>query len=468
MMGVKSMVDVQDVTALSADEVATPPPPADTRTIRRRVFDLAGPVIGENFLETLLGIIDTLLVAGLGAVAIAGIGNALQVMFFLISALSALAIGSSVLVAQAFGAGDMGKASELARQSILWSLICSVPLSILGWMFAGSIISVFGVEPEVATISTQYLEVTLATVIVLVALFIGGGVLRGVGDGRTPMVVTAIANAINVALAYGLIYGHWGLPNLGPVGSAWATFIARAIALVLLLAVLWRGRNGITIRGGSWRPQFGVARQVLNIGVPAAMEQVLISGAFFALTVLVARLGTDTLAAYRISFTALSFSFLPGIGFAIAATALVGQSIGAKRLEEGGQAARVATWWGVIWMSAIGLIFLVFAEPIMRQFSDQADVVQAGAAGLRVVALAQPFWAILFVQEGALRGTGNTRYPLVVGGGSIWLSVLIAFVLLNTVGGALMSIWVAFLITSPIVAVLMWRRFARTLREYKG
>src|SRR5207249_5875124 len=95
----------------------------EAHELRRRVWGLAGPVIGENFLETLLGIVDTLLVAGLGAVAIAGVGSALQIMFFLISALSALAIGSAVLVAQAVGAGDIARAGRLGRQSLLWSVL---------------------------------------------------------------------------------------------------------------------------------------------------------------------------------------------------------------------------------------------------------------------------------------------------------------------------------------------------------
>src|SRR5215470_2943615 len=243
----------------------------EARALRRRVWGLAGPVIGENFLETLLGIIDTLLVASLGAVAIAGVGGALQVMFFLISALSALAIGSSVLVAQAIGAGDIARAGRLGRQSLIWSVLFSIPLSVGGFLLSGPIIGLFGLEPEVAQIGVQYLQVTMGTVVVLVALFIGSGVLRGAGDTRTPLRVTALANLVNVPLAYGLISGHFGLPALGPVGSAWATFLARALALVLLLAALWRGRGGVTIGGGgSWRPDFGVARQVLSIGIPAA------------------------------------------------------------------------------------------------------------------------------------------------------------------------------------------------------
>src|SRR5262245_32426796 len=284
---------VSKLTTPEPQASAAPAASREARELRRRVWGLAGPVIGENFLETLLGIVDTLLVAGLGAVALAGVGGALQVMFFLISALSALAIGSSVLVAQAIGAGDIARAGRLGRQSLIWSVLFSIPLSACGLLLSRPIIGLFGLEPQVAQIGVQYLQVTMGTVVVLVALFIGSGVLRGAGDSRTPLRVTALANLVNVVLAYGLISGHFGLPALGPVGSAWATFLARALALVLLLAALWRGRGGVTIGGGgSWRPDFRVARQVLGIGIPAALEQVLATAAFLALALVVARLGT--------------------------------------------------------------------------------------------------------------------------------------------------------------------------------
>ena len=161
----------------------------------------------------------------------------------------------------------------------------------------------------------------------------------------------------------------------------------------------------------------------------------------------------------------MSLSFLPGIGFGIAATALVGQSVGARRLDEGGAAARVATTWAVIWMSAIATLLLIFAPQVMRLFSDDPAVIGAGSLGLRVVALAQPFWAVLFVQSGALRGTGNTSFPLKVTGGGIWISVGLAALLIATVGGGLASVWAAFLVVAPAMALIMWRRFQRTVAE---
>jgi putative MATE family efflux protein len=241
-----------------------PAAPSEPSVLRRRVLGLAGPVIGENLLETMLGIVDTVLVARLGASATAGVGSAQQLMWFLICVLSALAIGSSVLVAQAVGAGDTQRAGRLARQSLIWSALLSIPLAIGGLLLSRTVVGIYGLAPEAAAISVSYLHVTMGTVVVLVGLFIGGGVLRGAGDTRTPMRVTAIANLVNVGLAYGMIYGHFGLPALGAVGSAWATFLARALALALLLAALWRGRGGVKIRGWSgWRPNGQILTSVL-------------------------------------------------------------------------------------------------------------------------------------------------------------------------------------------------------------
>ena len=367
------------------------------------------------------------------------------------------------------GAKDTASASRLGRQSLLWSVLLSLPLAASGFFLAHPLTRVFGLAPDVTEIGASYLQVTMGTVVVLVALIIGGGVLRGAGDTKTPMIVTAIANVVNIALAYGLIYGHAGLPKLGAVGSAWATFAARTLALVLLLIVLWRGRNGVRIGGGgNWRPDWSVVRQVLSLGVPASLEQLINATAFLFLTVLVARLGTDTLAAQRISMTALSFSFLPGFGFGTAATTLVGQSVGARRVRVGAAAARIATAAAVLWMSAIGLVAFVLARPIMAQFTSDPDVIRIGAEGLRVVALSQPFWAVGIVLSGALRGAGDTRYPLLIGTSGIWVAVGLVWVFLTYFHGGLGMVWAAFLVTSPITAFLTWRRFSHRLREVEA
>lgn len=439
-------------------------PPSDLPALRRRVINLAWPVISENFMQTLLGIADTIMVARLGPEALAGVGAAIQLMFFVISALSATSVGSSVLVAQAYGAHNLRHASQLAKQSLVWSLFISIPLVLTGLFAAEPLIGIFGMEPEVTAIGIDYLRVTMGTVFVLTLSLLGGGVLRGVGDSRTPMVISLLANVINVVVGYVLIFGALGMPELGAVGSAWGTFVARAIGFGILFAVMWRGVNGISIRGADgWLPDFTLARQILKIGIPAAAEQMLNSVAFLSMSIVVAHLGTLALAAHRIAMNAMSISFLPGMGFAIAATALVGQSIGARRYEEGQAVARIATTWAAIWMGALGVVFFAVPELVLRIFTDDPEVMAQGAAGLRAIALTQPFMAINMVQAGALRGTGDSQYPLRVGTTSIWVAVILGWLLNRWLGGGLATIWGAFLVTSPINALLLWRRFRSSI-----
>ncbi len=440
--------------------------------MRRRVFSLAWPIIAENGLETMLGIVDTILVShlALSAVALAGVGSAVQVMQILLSALAALSIGASVLVAQAIGARNLTRASMLARQSLLWSVILSLPLAIGGFLIPGLVIGMFGLEPAAADIGTRYMQVTMGTAVVLTGLFIGGGVLRGAGDSRTPLIITTIANVVNVPLAYGLIYGQWGLPDMGAVGSAWASFMARGLALIILIIVLWKGRNraGITIRGrGGWLPDLSVAKNILTIGIPAAIEQVITAAAFFVGTIVIGHLGTTVFAANRILFTALSLSFLPGIGFAIAGTALMGQSVGARRIADGATAVKIATQWAVLWMGSMGALIIIFAPQLMMLFTGDAAVIDAGISGLRVISLTMPALAITFVQAGGLRGSGDTRTPMLVFSVGVWVSVGMGTLLLYTFGGGLVSTSLGWAVTGPIMAVLMWWRFRAKINSLK-
>jgi MATE family multidrug resistance protein len=456
---------MQNESAVAAP--ATEIPSLARPTARKRVFDLAWPVIGESFLETMLMMVDTWMVAQISTAAVAGVGASVQVMFFIMAALMSLSVGSSVLVAQAYGAGKLAVAARLARQSIVWSILLSIPLAVAGFYLAAPVIGLFGTEADVTRIGEEYLQVSMATVVVLVVLMIGGGALRGLGDSQTPMRVTALANFVNVFLTYGLIFGVAGLPGLGPVGSAWGTFFSRLLAAALLLYAMWRGRRGVSIAGRTgWLPELKVASSVLRVGVPAALEQLLISAGFTIMTIIVASLGTAALASHRIALNALSLSFLPGFGFAIAATALVGQSFGAREPQQGAEAAEIATRWAVVWMAAMGAVSFLFATPIMRLFSHDPEVVRGGAAAIQVVALAQPFWAILFVQSGALRGLGNTSFPLRANAAGIWSTMGISWLVVTFLNGGIAHVWGIFLITSPVMSMILRRRFKRAVREW--
>jgi multidrug resistance protein, MATE family len=429
--------------------------------LRRRVLGLAAPVIGENLLQTLLGIVDTILVAGLGAAALAGVGAALQVIFIITAALTALSVGAAVLVAQAIGAGNLEGARTTARQALVWSLVASVPLTAVGLAFTPAIVALFGLAPDVAAVAEEYLRITLGSVATIVVMLLAGGVMRGAGDSRTPMLVTLLANAVNIGLTYALIYGHLGLPALGVAGSAWGTFISRLLGAALLLWLLWRGVNGLSVAGrGGWRPRPAVARGILAIGLPAAVEEVIIITALAALTPIVAALGTVTLAAHRVVINVLSLSFLPGIGFSVATTALVGQSVGAGRMDEARAATTIALRWALIWTGALAAIFLLFARQLVGMFTSDPQMIAIGALSVQVVALTQPMWAGTFVYAGALRGTGDTRTPLLISGTAMWVIVALAFVG-RLVWNDLAAVWLAFVPVGLVEVFLLRRAWLR-------
>jgi putative MATE family efflux protein len=431
-------------------------------SLRWRVFQLAWPVIIEMLLETLLGIVDTIMVGRLGADALAGVGTAQQFMFFLISILSAVSIGSSILTAHAVGAGERDAAGRIARQSLVWAVVIALPLAILGAVFSKSLMRLLGVTESVATIGGGYLEITMLAAVVLVLPFTAGAVLRGAGDTRTPLLATTGANLVNAVVAYVLIFGALGLPALGPYGSAWGAAVGRSVSCVILIAALWKGRAGFSIRGrAGWRPAKELARRVIGLGAPAAIEQVAVSAGFLVLAVGVARLGTDSLAAQRIVGNLLGISLLPGFGFGIAATALVGQSLGAGNPDEGERATGIATEWALIWMGTLGVVFILLRAPLVAIFTDDPAVGQIAAACMIPLGITQPLWAISFVLSGGLRGAGNTRFPLLMTVLSIWGTVLFGMAVTIAFGAGLAYVWGGFLIFSPIATYLTWRRFRR-------
>jgi putative MATE family efflux protein len=295
--------------------------------------------------------------------------------------------------------------------------------------------------------------------------FVCGAVLRGAGDSRSPLYASLVANAVNVVLAWLLIFGNLGLPRLEVAGSAWATAIGRGTGAAILLWLLFSGRRAVSIRGWEgWRPRLPLAKDLARLGVPAAMEQMLMNAGITVMVAIVALIGTAALAAQQITFTALSLALLPGMGFATAATALVGQSIGAGRPTDARVAARIAASWSFGWMTAGAIAYVVLAEATMRLFTNDAEVVGQGDGALRAMAASLPLLAISSVMGGALRGSGDARTPMVTRTISTWLAVGLAWLWVDWLDGSLTAVWLAFLFTAPIAALGNARAFDRRMR----
>jgi MATE family multidrug resistance protein len=434
-----------------------------TEHIGRLVNNLAWPVIAENLLQTLLTTVDMMMVASLGASAVAGVGAAFQVLWVIGSAFSAVNVGTTVLVAHFIGARDTTTANRVTKQALVLSLASSLSVALMGTFLSEEIIVGLGAAPDVVQNGAAYLRISCQMNLFMMVMFTLGSALRGAGDTQTPMRVTAFINVINVIVAYGLIFGHFGLPAMGVAGSAWAASIARIVGSLALFATLLKGHTPLSLIGkAGWRPEPALIWRMLRLGIPSSIEQVLLSGGMLIYGMITIALGTNVYAAQRITFNAISIGFMPGLGFAMAATALTGQSLGAKKPEQ----ARLATWHAtrsaLIWMSAIALAMFVFGRQVMRLFSNDPEIIAMGADALKVIALTQPAQAIGQVLAGGLRGAGDTRYPMWVTTAAIWLVRLpLAYLFGPVLGLSLAMIYLSNVADSVVRAVLIWNRYRR-------
>ncbi len=379
---------------------------------RRVVWNLAWPVILALMSESLVGLVDMFMVARLGASAVAAVGVGGQIMGAVTVTMMAVGTGTVALVARSVGAGVFKEAHQALGQSILAASALGVVVVIPVIMWAEPFVAAFGVAPEVTADATVYVRAVMLAIAPSSVMFVIGSALRGAGDTRTPLVIGLIVNAVNVFANWVLIFGKLGFPALGVLGSALATALSFTIGAVLLSALLARGQLRLRVEQENLVPDFTMIRRIFKIGYPSAIEQALMQVGFLVYLVFAARYGTDAVAAYFLGVRILALSFLPGFGFAAAASTLVGQHLGAGNPDRAASAGWLSTWMSVWLMSAGGIVVFLLAEPIARLFVDEVGVVTGTVSFIYMLGISQPFMAMDFTLGGALRGAGDTRFPL--------------------------------------------------------
>jgi putative MATE family efflux protein len=389
------------------------------RELLRATWILAWPAILSFSLESIAGLCDLLMVGHIGPIAVAAVGVGMQILFALNSTLFAFGTGALAIVARHIGARQRHAAEETLRQSIVSAGAASALVAVPVVLLAYPLVRFFRVEPAVVDETVRFLRVVLLATPGAAVVFVIASSLRGAGDTRTPLVIGAVVSTLNIGAAYVLIYGRLGLPPLGVVGAGSATALAFTAGAAVGLALLARGHLRLVVRWTGFRLDRALVARVLRIGYPAALEHLLMQVGFFVYVIFVARYGTGPVAAYFIGARVLALSFLPGLGFATAAGALVGQNLGAARPEQAEQSGWAAQAMALAMMTSAGVALFAAARPIARLFVDDPAVIADAVAFIRVLAICQPLMAVDFVMGGALRGAGDTRFPL--------LTALIAF-----------------------------------------
>ncbi len=269
-----------------------------------------------------------------------------------------------------------------------------------------------------------------------------------------------IVNVINVIVAWVLTQGVAGLPRLGVAGTGLGAALGQGVGGLIVLLILVRGRGGLALGWPFRSPDLGRIKRILNIGLPSGAEQVMLQLALLSVSTVIAHFGTEAFAAHQVTWRVVSLSFLPGWGFAVAATTLVGQELGARNPQRASQSAYVAFRAALILMSTAGVLLFFLGEGIVRLFSDDPEVVRQGAMAVRLAALMQPLLAGSFVFSGALRGAGDTRVTMLITLASVWgLRIVVTYILGIALGLGLMGAWLAIGVDFGFRTIMFWQRF---------
>lgn len=442
------------------DAVQAIPLATTRRDVMRVVWALAWPTIMTFGLDSLVGLVDTLMVGRLGAVAVAGVGVGTQILNVLGVVNIALATGTVALVARHVGAVEREAAEDALEQSAYIGLVLGVAIAVPVWVWAPELVAIYRVDPPVVEAGAAFVR-TVVLGLPAMALFavIGAG-LRGAGDMRTPLAIGVLVNALNVSAAYVLIFGKLGFPAMGIRGAALASALAFVAGALIGLVHLRRGDSALRFRGLP-RPDFALWRRVAAVGGPAGLEQLLVQIGILIYLGLTVPYGTSAVAAYFIGVRIMALSYLPGFGFGAAAATIVGQQLGAGQPQGaargGWEANRLAVWA----MSVAGLVLFVTARPIAALFVDDQEVIAAAVSFIRMLAAAQPLMAADCTLGGALRGAGDTRFALLsVMLGFYGMRLGLAWAAAEVFGLPLAWVWAALLGDYLVRATLKAWRFS--------
>lgn len=428
---------------------------------------LAVPVVLSELGWMAQGIVDTIMVGRLGpdSIGAVALGNA---VFYTPSLFGiGLLLGLDTAVAQAFGRGDHDDCHRWLAQGIYLALGIA-PILMLLVFLASFGYARFGIAPEVAHPAAAYLRVLVFSLPPLLIYAAARRYLQGVGQVKVITLTYILANLLNWAGNWLLIYGHWGFPALGVRGSALSTVIARIGMALSLLAFAWRyeRRRGHPLFHHWAGPQWQRIRSLIRLGLPAAGQITLEVGAWNTATLAAGWVNPIALATHQIALNYASITYMVPLGISSAAAVSVGHAIGAKRFPTARRAAWIALALGTAFMLLAGLFFLLFPRPLIELYTADPRVLALGPSLLLIAAAFQVFDGIQTICTGALRGVGETRIPMFANFVGYWilglpLGLLLCFPLHQGVHG----LWIGLTLALVVISVTLLTRWSREARH---
>lgn len=441
----------------------TLPEGIESKMLYGDIIHIAWPSLVELTLTQLASMVDLMMVGQLGPWALTAVGLTTQPKFLMMTMFMAMNVGATAMVARYKGAGNQKKADEVLRQALLMTFVIGMVFAVVGFITAPWLIKFMGAsEAHVLEASVSYLRIQMIGLPGLALTSTITATLRGVGNSKTAMIYNAMANIINVFFNYMLIYGNFGAPRMEVSGASLATIIGQYCAMFMAFYAVMNGRQYIILRfRDGFKPNMEEIRKIVDIGVPAMIEQLVMRVGLIIYTRTVAGLGTLAYAVHQVCLNIQSLSFMNGQAFAVSATSLMGQSLGKKRHDMAQAYTSRARKLGMCVSIILGVVFFFFGGQIVALYSggDQS-LVDLGAIIMMFVAVVQPFQSSQLILAGALRGAGDTKVTAVI----TFLTVLLvrptlAIFAINVLGMGLEGAWYALVIDQILRSLLVLLRY---------
>ncbi|MBM7614981.1 MATE family efflux transporter [Alkaliphilus hydrothermalis] len=433
--------------------------------LRKRIYAMIIPITLESILQMSSGIIAMGMIGRIDTVSVAAVGLSTRITQIIWALFRGVTTGATVFVAQAYGANDWGKLRKIVQQTLLSSILVVLALQQLVFWKAPTLLSIFGKNnPLLLENSALYLRTISFGLPFLAIMLVVTGVLQGTGNAKTPMKIAVIMNIINIALNYGLIYGELGLPALGLKGSAIATATAQFVAAMIGLYILFnkRGVLGFRIDSNLYKINFKQVWEIYRVGGPTSFESMFWQVSAIILTKIILSFGETALAAYQLGFQVESISFMPAAGFGVAATAFIGQALGAKDPQLSRRYLREIVKGSMVLTSISTAILIFLPGKAMALLTDQPEVIALGATYLLFMGLVQVPQNLAGVLNGAMRGAGYTRVPMIVAGAGLWgIRIPCAWILTKYFGWGITTIWATMAVDLVVRCILSLTLFKR-------
>jgi putative MATE family efflux protein len=391
-------------------------------SIPRHLLAFSIPMLVGNVLQSGYSIVNMYWVGnkvgenGLGATAVS-----LPIMFILIGMAAGATMAASVLVAQYYGAKDFARMKKAVDNSFIICIALSIVLTVGGITFAESLLKMMDTPPAIFSLASTYLKISLGGMILLYMMFLIASILRGIGDSVTPLMFMGLSVLINAVLDPFMIMGIGPFPKLGLNGAAWASVISQSFGVALALIYLNKKNHFIAIGLRKIAFDKHITLLIFKIGFPSMVQQSLISIGSFFVTSYVNFFGASATAAFGVSSRIDMVATMPALAIGMAATALTGQNLGARKPERVKEIFKWALLMGTMISGFISILAISFPRIILSLFIHHETVLQIGIDYLHIVGPCYFLFALMFVSMGIVNGAGQTMVTMVFSLVSLWV-----------------------------------------------